>query len=92
MHMIWQRYSVAAGTAGGVAAVFCGHFPPLFFAVLTGAVFAALFVTAFFGSVSFATAGSAFAAAAAALFFAAAFLAVHRVFKAATTLRRKDLL
>lgn len=87
---------------GAVAALFLGSpYPPFFFDAFTGAVFAALFVTAFFGSVPrpttagaafLATAGSAFAAAAAALFAAAAFFAVHCFFKAATTLRRKDLL
>jgi hypothetical protein len=30
---IWQCYSVAAGTAGGVAAAFCGRFAAPFFAI-----------------------------------------------------------
>src|ERR1035441_3030373 len=48
MHMIWQRYSVAAGTAG--AAVFCGRLAATFFAAFreafTGAFFATVFLAA----------------------------------------------
>ena len=71
MHMIWQRYSVAAGTAG-VAAAFCGRFGATFFVALREA-FTGAFFTAFLA------AGACLAAD-----FVAAFFAAHRFFKAAT--------
>src|ERR1017187_3695995 len=73
MHMIWQRYSVAAGTAGGVAAVFCGRLTAAFFAV-----FRAAFTRAFLATF---LAGACWGLAA---FFAAARFAAQRFFKAAT--------
>src|ERR1039457_7019636 len=73
MHMIWQRYSVAAGTAG--AAVFCGRLAATFFAAFREAFTGDFFATAFLW------AGVCWALAAA---FAAAFFAAHRFFKAAT--------
>jgi hypothetical protein len=65
-------------------AVLRDFFAATFFASLTGADF--------FAAAFFATTSAAFAAALAALFSAVAFFVAHRVFKAATTLRRKDLL
>ena len=73
MHMIWQCYSVAVGTAG--AAVFCGRLAATFFAAFREAFTGAFFATVFLA------AGVCWALAAA---FAAAFFAAHRFFKAAT--------
>src|ERR1017187_3711923 len=46
MHMIWQCYSVAVGTAGGVVAAFCGRFAAPFFAAFREA-FTGTLLTAF---------------------------------------------
>ena len=46
MHMIWQRYAVATGTAG-VAAAFCGRLAATFFAAFRAAFTGAFFATAF---------------------------------------------
>src|ERR1035441_6476277 len=73
MHMIWQCYSVAVGTAG--VAVFCGRLAATFFAAFREAFTGAFFATVFLA------AGVCWALAAA---FAAAFFAAHRFFKAAT--------
>ena len=45
MHMIWQCYSVAVGTAG--VAVFCGRLAATFFAAFRAAFTGAFFATAF---------------------------------------------